>query len=264
MIRLNTYYTVWKMIAVNAFQEAFINRWSNMLFIIGKSLRFGMSLLFLFMIRENTQGFGNYTTDQMVVFFLTYQLIDISAQVFYRGSYLFGNMVRTGEFDFFLAKPINPLFRALTWKPDINDVFFLIPTIIISILTLSQLDISYTPQSIFIYLCLLVNSFLIVTALHILVLTVGVMTTEVDGVIWMYRDVMTLGQIPISVYQEPLRTILFFILPIGMMITIPAEVLFNSQTSYSLLITTTVGISTFLASLKLWNWGLRQYSSASS
>lgn len=263
-MNLSTYFAVWKIVATNALQEAFVNRWSNTLFFVGKALRFGMSLVFFMMIKENTRVLGSYTTDQMIVFFLTYQFIDLSAQIFFRGSYLFGNMVRTGEFDFFLSKPINPLFRALTWKPDINDVIFLFPSTALSIFILTQLNLNMTTESVITYVILLCNSFLIVTALHILVLTVGIITTEVDGVIWMYRDLMQLGQMPISIYQEPLRSILFFIIPIGMMITVPAEVLFNGQTSYNLVLTTTIGITSLSVSLKLWNIGLRSYSSASS
>lgn len=252
------------MVAVNALQEAFVNRWSNSLFFMGKALRFGMSLVFLLMIKKSTNAFGSYTTDQMIVFFLTYQLIDLLAQIVYRGVYLFGNMVKSGEFDFFLSKPINPLFRALTWKPDINDVFFFIPSTVVSFIIISQLHLTFTVQSILLYMMLLINSFLIATSLHILVLTVGILTTEVDGVIWMYRDVVSLGQLPISIYQEPLRSILFFIIPVGMMITVPAEVLFNTNPSYSILTTTVVGIGSLLVSLRLWNWGIKQYSSASS
>lgn len=263
-MRINTYFTVWKMTALNAVQEAFVNRASNSLFFAGKMIRFAMSLLFLMMIKQSSNALGSYTTDQMIVFYLTYQFVDTLAQIVYRGTYMFGNMVRTGEFDFFLSKPINPLFRALTGKPDINDVVFFFPSTLLSLYIVLNLNLHITLQSLTIYFILLINSFLIATALHILVLTVGVMTTEVDGIVWMYRDLMSLGQIPVSIYQEPLRSILFFVIPVGMMITIPSEILFSSDPTYSLLLTALVGIGSVLASLLLWNAGVKQYSSASS
>lgn len=262
--RIKTYYTVWSITASNAVQETFVNRWSNLLFFLGKAIRLGMSLVVLLLIKNVTKGFGHYTTDQMVIFFLTYQFIDIVAQIFYRGVYMFGNQVRRGEFDQYLSKPINPLFRALTGSPDINDVIFLIPNLVISAIIISNLNIVITLHSALLYFILLINSFLIATALHIVVLTIGVITTEVDGVIWMYRDLIRLGQFPISIYQEPLRFILFFIIPIGFMITIPAEVLLNTTPTFSILITTFIGVSSFFISLKLWGWALKQYSSASS
>lgn len=262
--RFKTYFTIWSIIASNAIQETFVNRWSNALFFLGKAIRVGMSLTVLLLIKQVTKGFGQYTTDEMIVFFLTYQLIDLIAQIFYRGVYSFSNLVKSGQFDFYMAKPINPLFRALTGQPDINDVLFLIPNLIISGIVLSRLHIHITPLSVLLYIVLLINSFLIITALHIIVLTIGVVTTEVDGVIWMYRDLIRLGQFPVSIYSEPLRSILFFVVPIGIMITVPAEVLLNAKPTFSITTATVVGVGSLLLSLRIWSWGVKQYSSASS
>lgn len=262
--RLPIYWHVWKLTAVNALQEAFVNRWSNLLFFVGKSLRLAMTLVFLFLIHQNVQQFGGYTTDQMIVFFLTYQFVDLVAQIFYRGVYLFSNQVRSGEFDFLLAKPINPLFRALTGKPDINDAIFFVPTMVITFWILSQLNLVITATSALLYGALLINSVLIITALHILVLVVGVLTTEVDGIVWLYRDLSRLGQFPVSIYFEPMRFALFFLVPIGMMITIPAEILMNLSPTYSLSLAFGMGFTSFVGSLRLWSWSLKRYGSASS
>lgn len=255
---------IWKITANNALQEAFINRWTNVLFLIGKALRVGMSLVFLLLIRENVSRFGSYTTDQMIVFFLTYQIIDSVSQILYRGVYQFSQQVRTGEFDFLLMKPVSPLFRALTGKPDINDALFFIPTLGIFLFLINTLSLTISSASILLYLLFLVNGFLIATALHILVLVVGVLTTEVDGVIWMYRDLSRLGQFPISVYGELLRLSLFFIIPIGVMITIPAEILIGETPHLSVASSLSIGIIFFIISYIGWRWALRQYSSASS
>jgi ABC-2 type transport system permease protein len=261
---MKKYIVVWKTLAFNALQEALINRGTNILFLFGKMLRTSFGLLFLYLIQENVSHFAHYTTDQMIVFYITYLLVDTLAQVFYRGVYLFSNEVRTGEFDFMLAKPINPLFRALTGKPDINDCIFLIPLLLLSIWMLLQLDIPITASAVFVYCMLLLNAFLIATALHIVVLVIGVLTTEVDGIIWMYRDLMRLGQFPVSIYMQPLRFALYIIVPVGLMITIPAEALLSLTPVSVSIATLFFGIGFFLGSLKLWQWSLTRYQSASS
>lgn len=263
-MKINTYMKVWKITALNALQEAFINRWSNLIFIFGKFIRLFMSLLFFYLIRGQIKQFADYSLDQMLVFFLTYQFIDTLAQVFFRGVYMFSQQVRTGEFDFLLLKPISPLFRALTGKPDINDFFFLFPSTGVSLYLISQLDVTITLASGLWFLVLLINSFLIITAFHIFVLVIGVLTTEVDGVIWMYRDLTQLGQFPVNIYLQPLREILFFLIPVGMMITIPSQVLLGLAPSYSLILTFGIGVSFFVVSYQIWIWSLKRYSSASS
>lgn len=264
MKKLRTYFQVWWINASNTFQEAFVNRATNSLFFLGKIVRFGMALIFLLLIKNQVKDFAGYTTDQVVVFFLTYQFLDVLAQVLYRGVYKFRHRILRGTLDFVLLKPINPLFQVLTDSPDINDAIFIIPTTLVSIYLATQLEIHITTASLIWYGLLLINAFLIATALHILVLVAGILTKDVEGFIWVYRDMMRLARFPVTIYFEPLRFALFFIIPVGMMITIPSEVLLNLQPSRGLILTGLIGLSSLIFSLKLWSWSLRKYNSASS
>lgn len=262
--RLNTYFKVWWLTAANAAQSAFINRWSNALFMLGKILRLIMMLVFLFLLKDRQLSIAGYSSDQVVLFFLTYQIIDVTAQIFYRGVYVFSQKIRTGEFDFYLLRPISALFRALTGQPDLNDALFLVLFLPVMVAVVWQLDVHITLPSLLGYLVLLLNGFMIVTALHIAVLTIGVLTTEVDNIIWMYRDLIRLGQFPVTMYWAPIRFVLFFIVPIGLMITIPAQVLLNVPPSVNLGLATLLGIGSVIISLRAWHRALKQYSSASS
>jgi len=261
---IKTYYKVWKILALNALQEAFVNRATNVLFMVGKAMRLVMTVAFLLLIRGNVQTFAGYSTDQLVIFFLMYQILDVSSQVLFRGVYLFSNLIKSGEFDFYLSKPINPLFRALTGLPDINDALFLVPNMVLAGYLLSTLSVHITITSAVLFFILCMNSFLMITALHIFILAVGILITEVDGMVWLYRDLTRLGQFPITMYAEPLRLALFFVVPIGFMLTIPAQVLSNLVPTYSVAFTLTVGILFFLLSLRTWSFAVKRYSSASS
>jgi ABC-2 type transport system permease protein len=262
--RLQKYFKVWWLSATTAVQVAFINRATHLLFFVGKALRLAMTLGVLLLIRSQTTQLGGYTTDQMIIFFLTYQLLDIVAQIAFRGVYMFSEQVRSGNFDFTLISPINPLFRALTGMPDVNDALFLIPNLAIMGYLLTQLDLSLTLMGWLWFALLFINSLLIVTSLHIVALSIGVLTTEVDGIIFLYRDLARLGQFPVSIYLEPMRSALFFIIPIGIMITIPAEVLLGLPPTHSVLVAFLIGAGSFWLSLRLWRTSLRHYTSASS
>lgn len=264
MKRAAYYWRVWKMWSFNALQETFVNRGTNALFFLGKSIRLVMTLVVLLLIKQNITTFAGYTADQMIVFFLVYQFIESISQALFRGVYTFGRQVRNGEFDFDLLKPINPLFRALLGTPDINDVLFLLPSTAISIYILSTLDLNITLTSVLGFLVLMINSLVIAAALFIIVLSIAIFTTDIDGVIWMYRDLARLGQFPVSAYLELMRFALFFLVPIGMMITVPAELLLNIELSYSLVIVVAVAAAFLGFSLWLWNTALRNYTSASS
>jgi ABC-2 type transport system permease protein len=259
---MSVYADVWGILAKNALSEAFINRWTNLLFLSGKIVRFGMLLFFLFLIKNSVSTFVGYTTDQVVVFFITYQFLDTLAQVFYRGVYSFSWQVKSGELDFYLSKPIQPLFRILTGKPDFIDVIFFIPSTLLSMYLIRDFLAHASVPNLFLYCLLLFNGFLIATGFHILILALGVLTTEVNNAVMLYRDINVMSRFPITIYQEPLRSILLFAVPVGLMNTIPAQVLMNTQPNVQVWLTATIGICFFFFSLRLWAWSIKKYTGA--
>lgn len=111
---------------------------------------------------------------------------------------------------------------------------------------------------------LVLNGFLIAAAFHILVLALGIITTEIDHAIMIYRDITGMARFPVDIYKEPLRGLITFIIPIGVMMTFPAKALFGLLTPMFIIISFTIGLIFFYLSIMLWNYALSQYASASS
>jgi ABC-2 type transport system permease protein len=262
--RWRTYYQIWAKTAGFELQQAFLHRGTSIIFMLGKIFRLSMMLFFLWLIQTKVRSIAGYTSPEIIVFYLTYNLVDLFAQIAYRGVYEFGPKVKNGTFDFYLAKPISPLFQALATKNDPIDTLLLIPNLLLSAVIINRLELNITLSSIGLFLLLFINSFLLATALHTLVLCLGILTTEVDNTIWLYRDINRLAQFPITMYLEPVRLALFFLVPVGMMITIPAQVLINRQPSYTLGVVTIFTLIFGAVSAKIWQWSLKRYSSASS
>lgn len=260
--RWRVYWQVWSKLAEYALAEMFINRWTNLLFLSGKIIRFGMLLFFLLFIKQSVSSFAGYTADQVVVFFLTYQFLDTLAQIFYRGVYSFSWQVRTGELDFYLSKPLHPLFRILTGKPDFIDVCFFLPTTLLSVYVIRDFFFAASAAQLLWYAVLLFNGFLIATAFHILILSLGVITTEVNNAVMLYRDLNTMARFPVTMYQEPLRTVLLFAIPVGIMNTVPAQVLLGGTPSASMLLTLSIGSIFLILSIKVWDWSITRYTGA--
>src|SRR3990167_5558907 len=123
---MNKYLTVWTKTALLSIQATFANRLGALLFTLGKILRFILFIAFLIILNSQITLIGGYTLNQMMIFFLMFNLFDLFGQVFFRGIYWFRNQVISGEFDGKLIKPMNPLFQALTNHTDILDVLLLI------------------------------------------------------------------------------------------------------------------------------------------
>jgi ABC-2 type transport system permease protein len=195
---------------------------------------------------------------------LTFHFVETLGQVFYRGVYEFGKLIRQGSFDGLLTKPVNTLYSTMTGHPDINDVVFLLLSGSLSMYLLTRIEITFTVTSFGLFLILLLNSFLILTGIHIFVMCFTLLTTDVDNIMFMYRDFSRLGQFPITIYHQVLSGFLFFIVPLGFMYTIPSQVLLGRTPHFSILATMAFGIAFFWLSLQAWKVTLKKYSSASS
>lgn len=260
---LKKYLKVWWIFAFNSFQTQLLTRWSILLFLISKLLRFSIFIIFIIILLDKTKALASYNLDQTVFFFLTFSLIDTLVQTVFREVYRFRPTIVNGTFDYYLIKPFNPLFRALATGPDIIDLMLLIPLIVSIIFFMNRLNITNL-ISLISYFLLLSTAFIIALSFHILVLSLAILTTEIDHAILVYRDLIGMGRFPIDIYHEPLRGILTFIIPVGIMMSFPVKALLGLLSPILIIYAIIFSFLTFLLSLKVWKFALKDYSSASS
>lgn len=257
------YLSLWLKLTNQSFMREFLDRWNASIFLLGKLLRFGFFTIFLFALFAKTPDIGGYSKYQMVFFFLTFNLLDTTAQLFYREVYRFRPMVVSGDFDLVLTKPMSALFRALAGGADPLDFYMLFLYLGLLVYVMLQLGI-LTAINVVAYGALLINGFIIATGFHILVLALAIVTTEVDHAIMIYRDLTMMGRVPIDIYHQPIRGILTFVIPVGLMMTFPAKALMGLLAPWTIVLSFVLGFMFFLLCLKAWRYALSQYSSASS
>ena len=257
------YLKLWWLMTKMVSQVALVSRFGAIIFMFGKILRFLFFLLFLLILISRTDAIAGYSAWQIIFFFLTFNIVDTLAQFFLREVYRFRSYVISGDFDYFLTKPMPPLFRLLFGGSDILDLPILFILVIFLGVALTKIG-GINIFGVILYTGLLINAFLIALAFHILVLSIGILTTEVDNTLWLYRDVTSMGRVPIDIYREPLKWIITFIFPVGIMMSFPAKAVFGLLSLELILISVLVSATLFYLSVKLWNTSLKKYSSVSS
>lgn len=257
------YFYLWKKLTINSFLSVLTSRFSALLFFIGKLLRFAFFAVFIFALFSKTQLIATYTLTQALFFFLTFNLIDTTTQLFFREVYRFRQLVVTGDFDLVLIKPMNALFRALAGGADPLDLFMLIPYIG-SLIYVGGLLKNATLVNVGLYIVLVCNALFIAASFHILVLALAILTTEIDHAIMIYRDLTMMGRVPVDIYREPLRSIITFVIPVGIMMTFPVKVFLGLLSPVWVLLSFGLGIIFFVVCLRTWRFALSKYASASS
>ncbi len=248
---------------MSSFLTYLTSRVAATLFVIGKLFRFGSFIVFLLVIFTKTAALSNYTVTQVLFFFITFNLVDTLSQLLFREVYSFRQMVVHGDFDLVLTKPMSPLFRVLVGGADPMDLAMMIPYIGALLYAAGNVG-GISLVRIGIYLLLLVNGLFIAMSFHILVLALAIVSTQVDNTIMIYRDLTNMGRVPIDIYREPLRSILTFVLPIGIMMTFPVKALLGLLSPGAIVFSFVLGIVFFLLCFRVWQFSLTHYASASS
>jgi ABC-2 type transport system permease protein len=254
---------VWWTVTLMAAQSQLLSGWSGIGFLVAKIVRFLLFLLFLLSVLKSAGGVLGYTHSQAVLFFLTFTLVDTLTQCLFRGVYQFRNLIVTGNYDLDLLKPLPSFFRPLFGWADILDFITLFP------LTFYYFYYAFNHHlssliNLLIFLLLLFSSLVLVTGINLIIVGVAVLTTEIDHLVLIYRDLQNMARFPTEIYRVWIQYLLTFIVPVVILITLPVKGLMGllswpvigGSLAFS-------GLFTLLA-YRFWQYSLRRYSSASS
>jgi ABC-2 type transport system permease protein len=255
---------VWLMVSSRAAQVQLINPRAAALFVLGKIVRFLIFFVFLFRVVLVSGAFCGYQWQAIMVFFLVFNLIDIITQFLFRGVYRFRPLVVSGDYDLELLKPLPSFFRPIFGWTDVLDLITLVPLggYFIWFLITSGLVIGVFEIGLF--LIFLANSLLISFAFHLFVCSICILTTEIDHLVWVYRDLTSMARFSTDIYPVIIQRLLTFALPVVILITVPAKAILGLLSWPWIFFSFVLGGVSLWLSFRFWFYALRRYSSASS
>src|SRR5258708_14275152 len=261
---MKRYLKIWIRLAVMSFMvqaESFVSSFG---YLLGKLVRIVFFLFFLFSIFKHTDALVGYTLPEVALFFLTFNIIDILAQLFFRGIYGVRSLIREGDFDYFLIQPTNVLFRVAFHTVDFLDVITILPVIYITFYVIRHIPGGVSVWKVLEYSLLILNGMVIAFAIHIAVASLAVLTQELENTIWIYRDLMTLGRFPSDIYDAPMRGIITFVVPVAVMVSFPAKAFLGRLGGVWLAHALLMAMTSLTLSLYFWRFATRRYTSVSS
>lgn len=262
MKKIIYYLKVISMMSKNSFLVWLGQKRLLIIFLLGKIMRFTLMFSFIFFLLKGSKSLAGYSLDQTIFFYLTFNLVDIVGQFLFREVYRFRSMLISGDFDLVLAKPFNALVRVLLGGVDLIDFITIPPLLVLLIIYASHLN--PTPIGVLIYLALIINGLILSASFYISILAFAIVTFEIDNAVMFYRDLALLGMLPVDIYKEPLRAILTFIVPVGIMVTFPVKAMLGLLGLPMVIVSFVIGALGLFLSIRFWNFAIKKYTSASS
>ncbi|MGD8625656.1 MAG: ABC-2 family transporter protein [Anaerolineae bacterium] len=169
----------------------------------------------------------------------------------------------TGRFDFTLLRPVDVQFLASVrhWRP-----FALLDLLLgLGVLggALYLLGGELAPARLAAFLLALAAGLAILYALQ---LAFSALTLWNPGFLftWVLDGLFRMARYPVGIYPGWLRIVLTWLVPVGVMTTIPAQALTGQLPAWTLAGSLALALALLLAASALFRLGLRRYASASS
>lgn len=171
--------------------------------------------------------------------------------------------ISTGAFDFTLLRPVNTQFfvSVQQWRPlALLDLLLGMGVVGVAVVQLGQ---ALTLLRLVAFLLALGAG---VTILYALWLAVNSLVFWDPGFMftWIFSGFLQMARYPVGLYPGWLRLVLTWVVPVGLMTTLPAQALTGSLELPLLLLSLALALGLFVGASALFRLGLRHYGSASS
>lgn len=174
-----------------------------------------------------------------------------------------GGEIETGTFDNTLLRPIPVQFHISVRSWSIWAVFDFIIGIGITITAATQLGIKYSILDVAAFVISLAISLAIIYSVMLFLSSVAFWYRG-TFLLWILDDILQTGRYPVGIYPGFIKLILTWVIPVGFIVTVPAEILTGKSSYVMPACGVALAAVLFVAASVFFRRSLNKYTSASS
>lgn len=238
----------------------------NFFLLIIMSLSWGLVYVFLYVfIFKHIDQVGDWTYERSLVLAATFLLAStLNKFLFGQNLRKFAQIVYKGDLDLILTKPLSSQFfvslRQFYFRPFVR--FILAWVVIVVVLTQNKIQITFLSS--LSYLFFLLISTIITYCLWFISCCSVFWIGNIENIYEFFHPILRATALPFDILPGILKEIVFFVVPLVFIATIPAKILLGLVSWPTVLYGIFIAGFLLFLSHKLWNFALTRYSSASS
>ncbi len=265
---------------LRVFTAFFRNAWNReisfqgnfLVTLVTRGFWFGVQILFMDLIFRQVNLINDWSREEYFGFMATGMLINSLVEAFFMPNCAqFSELIRTGNLDFALLKPIDTQFLISFEKMDLG----MITQVLLAscLLTYALICKGYVPSftAVVMYGLLIAAAICFFYSLMISLAALSIFFGRNQGLLDFWFYVTIFARYPSSIYSgspagEMIRFTFSYVLPILLVVTVPARVLLGMALEPSWLsgLTIAAGVISLMLGRIVFNWSLQHYRSASS
>ena len=231
----------------------------EMLLVIGTSIG---AVLIMF---GHTTTMNGWTLPQMIVLLGVYYVIQGGVSLLFSPSFeRLMEHVRVGTLDFHLLKPVNTQFLVSTRHLKVIRGADLLLGLAVVIVGLVQVGEQVGIAQALMFALSLIFGWALVYSLLLGLVTLSFWFVRVENLLAIFWAFTEAGRFPVDVYPLWLRVSLSTVVPIGIAVTAPANVIAGRMDWVAVAVLGAGTVLTVGIASALWRWGLKSYTGASA
>ncbi len=229
-------------------------------------IMFGIQILTFSAIYGTVTSIGGWQKGEIILFIGSFSLINaLNMTLYFFGVISIPDKIKTGKLDYYLTKPVNSLFYISFESINLGSGLLVVLSLVILLYGVNILNKPISMAKIGVYVYVILMMTILFYDIMLLFRTIAFYLIEADGLLRVEEECIGLCmQIPGVLFQKVFKVVFYFILPYGIMGTIPAQVLAGTVTKSNLILATLITILFTVAAIAFWNHSRKRYDSASS
>ena len=172
---------------------------------------------------------------------------------------------RTWRLDFMMLLPVNTRFLVSLRVVDLGGFVNAGSAMVLMFYALRQLHYVPSLGQVAGFLGLVVVGVLVHYSLMFALASVSFWTVRAQGIIWGYWSLFNIARLPDSAFRGVFKGFFTFVLPMLLVVNVPAKVLLNKLTSpFDIFLLLVLACAVAVMSEFFWRFSVRRYTSASS
>lgn len=237
-------------------------------FIIGASSTIVLqisSLLTIWVVMSQIPSLNGWSFPQVL---LIYGMITLSKSInhmFADNLWTIGQQyIRTGIFDRFLVRPIDPLFHLLADRFCHDGIGNFLVGLFLVVFSIQRLGLTLTPASLIYLVVAVISGGFIFIALNLLTGTSAFWLMDAIPVMRVVFDNHLFAQYPLNIYPKAIGILLTWFIPYGFASFYPSAHLMGLEIGWLAWLAPLVAAILLLIAYQVWKFGLRHYASTGS
>jgi ABC-2 type transport system permease protein len=237
-------------------------------FIIGASSTFflqGSSILGIWVVMRQIPSLNGWSLDEVL---LIYGLVTLSKSInhmFADNLWTIGRVyIRSGGFDRFLVRPIDPLFHLLADRFCHDGIGNFIVGAVLVARSSAVLGILWTPLNLLYLVVAVISGGFIFIALNLLTCVSAFWIMDSVPVTRLVYDNHLFVQFPLSIYPKAIGIFLTWLIPYGFTSFYPSNYLLGRDIGPLAFLSPVIATFLMFIAYRFWLFGLRHYSGTGS